>query len=156
MHPSARNLSDLLEKKHGFQLDIKEFPEGTRTAEDAAEAVGSDTDQIVKSLVMKSSEEFYLVLCSGENKVNLEEMSKELEVEKIDTASPDEVKDITGWSIGGVPPIGLDSDIDVFMDPDLLDMNQVWAAAGTPEAVFNIDPTRLKSLSRAEVKEFFQ
>lgn len=156
MHQRAREFSDVIEEKYGFRPEIKEFPEGTKTAEDAAHAVGCELGQIVKSLVMESSEEFYLVLCSGENRVDMESMAEELEVENIDTASPDEVKDITGWSIGGVPPVGLESEIQVFMDSELLEFDKVWSAAGTHEAVFSTDPAELKSLSDADVEGFFE
>lgn len=156
MHQRAIEFSDIIEEEHGFRPEIEEFPKGTRTAEDAANAVGCELGQIVKSLVMKSGEDFYLVLCSGENRVDMDRMAEKLEVENVDTASPDEAKDVTGWSIGGVPPVGLDSDIPVFMDSGLLAFDEVWSAAGTHEAVFRADPAELKSLSGAEVGEFFE
>lgn len=153
MHPTAEKFLEEAEKEYDFRPEIKEFPEGTKTAEDAANAIECEVGQIVKSLVFESEKGLYLVLCSGENSVDTEKLAMRTSSENIDTASPDTVKEVTGWSIGGVPP--LMSEMEVFIDDSLLDYETVWAAAGTPEAVFSIDPERLRSLSEASIETFF-
>ncbi|QKQ98289.1 YbaK/EbsC family protein [Candidatus Nanohaloarchaea archaeon] len=153
MHSSAERFADKVEEKYDFRPEIREFPEGTKTAEDAANAINCEVGQIVKSLVFESEKGLYLVLCSGDNSVDTDKLAMRTSSDSVDMASPDQVKEVTGWSIGGVPP--LLSDLEVFMDDTLLDYDKVWAAAGTPEAVFSIDPERLKSLSDASVETFF-
>ena len=155
MHSSAERFlekSEEAEEEHGFTPEMKEFPEGTKTAEDAASAIGCDVGQIVKSLVFETDQDLCLVLCSGSNSADTEMLAVRTNSESVDMASPDEVKEVTGWSIGGVPP--LTSDLRVFMDESLLEYDTVWAAAGTPEAVFSIEPGRLESLSEASVETF--
>lgn len=154
MHSSAERFLEKAEEEYGFTPEIKEFPEGTKTAEDAASAIGCEVGQIVKSLVFETDQGLCLVLCSGSNNVDTEMLAVRTNSESVDMASPDRVKDVTGWSIGGVPP--LVSDFRVFMDDDLLEYDTVWAAAGTPEAVFSIDSDRLKSVSEASVETFFE
>ena len=154
MHSSAERFLKEAEEEHGFRPEIKEFPEGTKTAEDAASAIGCEVGQIVKSLVFETDQGLCLVLCSGANSVDAEMLAVRTNSESVDMASPDRVKDVTGWSIGGVPPLA--SELDVFMDDDLLEYDTVWAAAGTPEAVFSIGPEKLESLSEASVETFFE
>ncbi|WEL23437.1 YbaK/EbsC family protein [Candidatus Nanohalovita haloferacivicina] len=153
MHPTAEKFLDKAEKEYDFSPEIKEFPEGTKTAEDAANAINCEIGQIVKSLVFESEKGLYLVLCSGENSVDTEKLAMRTSSQNIGMASPDTVKEATGWSIGGVPP--LNSEMEVFIDDSLLDYDTVWAAAGTPEAVFSIGPDRLVSLSEASIETFF-
>lgn len=154
MHSSAERFLEEAEEEHGFTPEIKEFPEGTKTAEDAANAIGCEVGQIVKSLVFDTDQGLSLVLCGGSNSVDTEMLAVRTSSDSVDMASPDRVKDVTGWSIGGVPPLA--SDLQVFMDDDLLEFDTVWAAAGTPEAVFSIEPERLESLSGASVETFFE
>ena len=154
MHSSAERFLEEAEEEHSFTPEIKEFPEGTKTAEDAANAIGCDVGQIVKSLVFETDQGLCLVLCSGSNSVDTEMLAVRTNSDSVDMASPDRVKDVTGWSIGGVPP--LISDLQVFMDDDLLEYDTVWAAAGTPEAVFSISPEELRAFSDASVETFFE
>ncbi len=112
-------------------LAVREFPAGTRTAVDAARAVGCEVGQIVKSLVFVAAGNPVVALVSGANR---------------ETA-----RTATGYSIGGVPPFGHATEVPVFMDRDLLGYSVVWAAAGRPDSVFEIDPNRLLELSRATV-----
>lgn len=108
--------------------------------------------QIVKSLVFETGQGLCRVLCSGANSVDTEMVAVRTNSESVDMASPDRENDVTGGSIGGVPP--LTSDLQVLMDDNLLEYVTVWAAAGTPEAVFSIESERLESLSGASVETF--
>lgn len=155
MHPTVEKLKKLSKEKFNYDPEIYEFPEGTKTAEDAAEAIGCDVSQIAKSVVMKTGEDLVLVLTSGSNRVSQEKLSKILGMEEqsIHIANPSEVKETTGWSIGGVPPFCHESSLKIFFDETLLEFNTVWAAAGTPKAVFPISPEKLLKLSEAEVAD---
>jgi prolyl-tRNA editing enzyme YbaK/EbsC (Cys-tRNA(Pro) deacylase) len=114
----------------------REFPAGTRTAADAAAAIGCEVGQIVKSLVFRRDDAAVLVLCSGANTVDAER----LDLEKADAAF---VREHTGFAIGGVPPYGHPEQLETFVDEDLLAHDVVWAAAGTPSSVFPLSPTEL-------------
>jgi prolyl-tRNA editing enzyme YbaK/EbsC (Cys-tRNA(Pro) deacylase) len=120
----------------GF-ADVREFPEGTRTAADAAAAIGCDVAQIVKSLVFRRGEDAVLVLCSGANTVD----ETALGVEKADAAF---VRAVTGMAIGGVAPYGwVGVPAETLIDEDLMGHAELWAAAGTPRAVFPLTPAEL-------------
>jgi prolyl-tRNA editing enzyme YbaK/EbsC (Cys-tRNA(Pro) deacylase) len=127
----------------GLSLKILEFPEGTRTAAAAAEAVGSDIGQIVKSLVFMADGRAVLALTSGRNRVDPAALARLSGATSVRKATPDEAREATGFSIGGTPPFGHTRPIEVFVDRDLLDYEVVWAAAGTPKAVFAIAPRDL-------------
>jgi prolyl-tRNA editing enzyme YbaK/EbsC (Cys-tRNA(Pro) deacylase) len=115
----------------------REFPEGTRTAADAAAAIGCEVAQIVKSLVFRRGDEAVLVLCSGANTVD----EAPLSVAKADAAF---VREVTGFAIGGVPPYGWrTAPAETVVDEDLLAHDVVWAAAGTPRSVFPLAPAEL-------------
>jgi prolyl-tRNA editing enzyme YbaK/EbsC (Cys-tRNA(Pro) deacylase) len=114
----------------------REFPQGTRTAADAAAAIGCEVGQIVKSLVFLRDDAPVLVLCSGANTVDEEALG----LEKADAAL---VRERTGFAIGGVPPYGHPEQLETFVDEDLLRYDVVWAAAGTPRSVFPLSPTAL-------------
>ena len=131
-------------------LAVKEFPAGTRTAVDAARAVGCEVGQIVKSLVFIAAGAPVVALVSGANKVD----EKRLAVvagEPVHKADAETARSATGYSIGGVPPFGHATEIPVFIDRDLLGYEVVWAAAGRPDSVFEIAPQRLRELSNATV-----
>ncbi len=138
MNPRAQAFQDHL-RERGLNLTVIELPDSTHTAEDAARALGCDKAQIVKSLVFRtvSTSEPVLVLASGVNRVNEKEIARLLNA-KISKADADFVKRATGFAIGGVPPLGHRQPITTFVDQDLLGFNEVWAAAGTPNAVFKI------------------
>jgi prolyl-tRNA editing enzyme YbaK/EbsC (Cys-tRNA(Pro) deacylase) len=124
----------------------REFPEGTRTAQDAAAAIGCAVGQIVKSLVFLRGDEPVLVLCSGANTVD----AGRLGLKKADAAV---VREATGFAIGGVPPYGHPSPLQTLVDADLLAFDEVWAAAGTPRSVFALTPTELVDRSGGAVTD---
>jgi len=129
---------------------VKQFPAGTRTAVDAANAIGCDVGQIVKSLVFVAADRPVVALVSGANR--LDERRLELAAgQPVRKAGAEVVRAATGYSIGGVPPFGHATEVPVFMDRDLLAHSVVWAAAGRPDSVFEIEPERLRELSSAAV-----
>jgi len=148
---SAAKVQQALQE-HGFSAKIREMPASTRTAKEAAEAIGCTMGQIAKSLVFRglSSGQPLLVIMSGTNRVN-EPVFAALVGEPIERATPDFVRKTTGYAIGGIPPFGHDQPMSVWMDRDLLLYDQIWAAAGTPFAVFAIPPIELQRVTRAAV-----
>ena len=137
----------------GFHPDIQHFPEGTRTAADAARAVGCDLGQIVKSLVFVSDNIPVLILASGKNRVDENRIMEILDAENLTIGKPEVVKTATGFSIGGTPPFGHPQQIQTIVDTDLNTYDQVWAAAGTPDSCFPISPTKLCEITNATVAE---
>jgi prolyl-tRNA editing enzyme YbaK/EbsC (Cys-tRNA(Pro) deacylase) len=131
---------------------VKEFPVGTRTAIDAARAVGCELGQIVKSLVFVAGGRPVVALVSGPNRLDERRLSA-LAGEPVLKADAETARAATGYSIGGVPPFGHATDVPVFMDRDLLGYEVVWAAAGRPDSVFEIAPERLRELSAATVAD---
>lgn len=138
-----------------FAVTVKSFPQGTRTAEDAARAVGCEVGQIVKSLVFVAAGQPVVALVSGANRLDETRLAA-LAGEPVTKADAETARRATGYSIGGVPPFGHSSDVPVFMDRDLLGYGVVWAAAGRPDSVFEIAPERLRELSQATVAELKQ
>lgn len=130
-------------RAHGLQLRVIEFPDGTRTAADAARAVGCDVAQIVKSLVFMADDRPVLVLTSGCNRVDLHKVARQLGVARVRKADADQARAATGFAIGGTPPFGHPAPLDVLIDEDLVELGGVWAAAGTPRHVFEIASTDL-------------
>jgi Cys-tRNA(Pro) deacylase len=148
---SAQNVQDALSKK-GLEFKVIELSASTRTAQEAAETIGCEVAQIIKSLVFhaKTTNKPILVLASGINRVN--EKAIEAEVgEKIGKADADFTREVTGFAIGGVPPIGHKQPIETFIDEDLLNFEELWAAAGTPNAVFNLHSKDVKNLTDGKV-----
>jgi prolyl-tRNA editing enzyme YbaK/EbsC (Cys-tRNA(Pro) deacylase) len=139
----------------GVEIDVHEFPEGTKTAEDAARAVGCSVEQIASGIVLDAGGSLVVSITSGANRVDLERMAGLLDVEAgaVSMADADDVRAELGWSIGGVPPFCHDAAVPVFLDETLTDHDEVWAAAGTPEAVFPIAPGRLRELAGATVAD---
>jgi len=148
---SARRVQDALDRQ-GKTFQVVELPESTRTAVEAAQAVGCQLGQIVKSLVFKAkrSKRPVLVIVSGSNRVD-ERKIEALIGEPLGKADADFVRSSTGFAIGGVPPVGHNRDMPVFIDKDLLQYDEVWAAAGTPNAVFRLDPKDLKNMTGGEL-----
>lgn len=134
----------------GLGISVRQFPQGTRTAPDAARAVGCEVGQIVKSLVFMADGRPVVALVSGGNRVD-ESRFGAVAGEPVTKADAEVARAATGYSIGGVPPFGHATDVRVFMDRDLLAYPVVWAAAGRPDSVFEIEPNRLRELSKAEV-----
>lgn len=135
----------------GLQVDHRRFPDGTRTAVDAANAVGCDVDQIVKSLVFVADGEPVLALTSGAHRVDTGRLAAVLGADAVRKADADEVRQATGYAIGGTPPVGHPRPLRTLLDPRLLEFPEVWAAAGTPMDVFPVAPARLRELADAEV-----
>lgn len=135
----------------GFaSLPIREFTETTATAAAAAEALGIPVGEIVKSLIFMAADQPILVLTSGPNRVDVNKVRK-LTGQKIARANADQVRQATGFAIGGVPPFGFPAPLKTYCDLDLLAYPEVWAAAGTPNSVFPIDPRDLVRVCAAEV-----
>jgi prolyl-tRNA editing enzyme YbaK/EbsC (Cys-tRNA(Pro) deacylase) len=128
----------------GLSITVRHMPQSTRTAEEAAAACGCDVAQIVKSLVFagKASGAPYLLLVSGKNRVN-EKAVASLVGEALTRPDAQKVREWTGFAIGGIPPFGHATPLPVFVDEDLLAFDVVWAAAGTPFAVFAVEPKAL-------------
>lgn len=143
--------------RKGVRLEVTIFEQSTHTAEDAARAVGAEVGQIVKSLVFVSGDgdELHpcLVLASGANRVDLALLSAALTDPRLRRATAEEARELTGFSIGGIPPFGHVRPIRTVMDPDLGRFEVVWAAAGTPNAVFPVAPATLRVLANAVVTQ---
>jgi prolyl-tRNA editing enzyme YbaK/EbsC (Cys-tRNA(Pro) deacylase) len=152
MHPRAAEFTERAREELGFEVDVHEFPEGTKTAEDAAEAIGCDVAQIASSVAMVA-DELVVVVTSGANRVSEQRLAdlRDADPDGVRLAEADEIKETLGWSIGGVPPFLYDTDVPVYLDETLTGFGTVWAAAGTPEAVFPVSPERIKELSGATV-----
>lgn len=138
----------------GLSLEVREFPEGTRTAQDAARAIGCEVGQIVKSLVFLGGTEPFLALTSGPNRADTDRLSALLDGVPVRRADADEARAATGFAIGGTPPFGHPRRLRAFCDRDLLGYEEVWAAAGTPHAVFPVRPGDLLRVSGAEPADF--
>ncbi|HEY5034609.1 MAG TPA: YbaK/EbsC family protein [Candidatus Dormibacteraeota bacterium] len=136
----------------GVGIAVKQFPAGTRTAVDAANAIGCEVGQIVKSLVFVAAGRPVVALVSGANRLD-ESLLASVAGAPVAKADAGTARTATGYSIGGVPPFGHATDVPVFMDRDLLGHSVVWAAAGRPDSVFEIAPQRLLELSHAEVAD---
>ena len=136
----------------GIGVGVRQFPEGTRTAVDAARAVGCQVEQIVKSLVFVAGGRPVVVLVSGANRLDEKRLAA-IAGEPVTKADAETARTATGYAIGGVPPFGHATDVPVFMDRDLLGHGVVWAAAGRPDSVFEIAPSRLRELSQAVVAD---
>jgi Cys-tRNA(Pro) deacylase len=135
----------------GIPVDLQELPNSTRTAREAAEAVQCSVGQIVKSLVFQTSDnQPLLILTSGSNQVDENFVSNNLGL-KIQFAKADFVRQVTGFAIGGVSPFGLKKNIPIYLDKDLLQYQLIWAAAGSPSAVFSISPQDLVETTQGEV-----
>ncbi|SDK22496.1 YbaK/EbsC family protein [Natronorubrum texcoconense] len=152
MHPRATAFAERARDEYEFDPDVEEFPEGTKTAADAADAVGCDVAQIASSLVFDVDGSLVVSVTSGANRVDEAALGAAFDVSgnAVSMADAGEIKDELGWSIGGVPPFCHDRAVPVVVDETLLEHETVWAAAGTPEAVFPIDPDELRRLADAE------
>jgi prolyl-tRNA editing enzyme YbaK/EbsC (Cys-tRNA(Pro) deacylase) len=152
LSPGAQKVQDALNQRGFAHLQVLELPASTRTAQEAAEAVGCSVGQIVKSLIFRgaSSGQPYLLLVSGSNRVNTHQLEERLG-ERLAKADAEYVRSITGFAIGGVPPVGHQQHLETIIDPDLLQYQRVFAAAGTPFAVFELTPDELLALTGGRV-----
>lgn len=135
----------------GLSLDIRTFAEGTKTAEAAAQAVGCDVAQIVKSLVFVADGRPVVALTSGANRADPERLAAVIGAEDVRRATPEEAREATGFSIGGTPPFGHPAPLPTLIDRDLLAWELLWAAAGAPDAVFPIHPDGLVQVTGGAV-----
>jgi prolyl-tRNA editing enzyme YbaK/EbsC (Cys-tRNA(Pro) deacylase) len=152
LSPSARRVREALAAR-GAAFEVLELPASTRTAMQAAAAVGCTVAQIAKSLVFRTARggKPVLVIASGANRVNESRIAEYLG-EPIEKADADFVREHTGFAIGGVPPLGHAQPMTTIIDEDLLAHGDVWAAAGTPNAVFRVGAGRLAQLTGGAVK----
>ena len=142
IHPNVVRVMEAA-RERGLEITTKRFPEGTKTAADAAAAIGVSVGQIVKSLVFGVDTEIVMALVSGSNQLDEKKLALAAGGAKCSRVDADAVRAATGYPIGGVPPLGLATQMRVFIDPDLLQYSEVWAAAGTWNDVFAINPTSL-------------
>ncbi|MBP1987117.1 YbaK/EbsC family protein [Halolamina salifodinae] len=157
MHGRVAEFADIAEERYGLSIDPVEFPEeGTPTAADAAAAVGCDIAQIVNSLVLSVDGDPVLCLTSGAERVDEAALAAWAGVDEsaVSMADPEDVREATGWAIGGVPPICHETDLPTLLDPALRESETVWAAAGTPTSMWEIEPARLRDTAGAEVVPF--
>lgn len=149
----AQQVQDVLnEMQYDFQ--VLELGESTRSAVEAAQAVGCRLGQIVKSLIFrgKKSGRGYLVMASGENRVDTKKV-RDLVSENVKMADVDFVREMTGFAIGGVAPVGHRHRLEAFIDEDLLRFETVWAAAGTPRSLFELSPDDLIAMTGGKVAQ---
>ena len=142
-------------KELGVTLNVVELSESTRTAQDAATTIGCTVSQIAKSLVFQKveSKKLVLIIMSGSNFVD-ESKASAIIGEKISRADPKYVKEQTGFAIGGIPPVGHLNALEVFIDEDLMQYQEIWAAAGTPHGVFQLTPTELVNITKGAVGSY--
>ena len=140
-------------REAGLEITTRKFPEGTKTAADAAVAIGVVVGQIVKSLVFGVDNEIVMALVSGSNKLDEKKLAAAAGGSKCSRVDADAVRAATGYPIGGVPPFCHSTQLRVFVDPDLLQYDEVWAAAGTWNDVFPIAPDDLFRASGAVVAD---
>jgi prolyl-tRNA editing enzyme YbaK/EbsC (Cys-tRNA(Pro) deacylase) len=151
LSPAAQRVQDALINR-GTQLEVRELPASTRTAAQAAQAVGCQLGQIVKSLVFRGAQsgQAVLVETSGANRVSEARLAEQVG-ESVHMASAEFVRQHTGFAIGGVPPLPHAQPLRTYIDRDLMGYPEVWAAAGTPQALFALTPLQLVELTRGEV-----
>ena len=137
----------------GLEIEPRTFPEGTKTAQDAADAIGVAVGQIVKSLIFGVDGEMVLAYVSGANRLDEQLLAAAAGGSACERVDADAVRGATGFPIGGVPPFGHATSLRIFIDPDLLQYDEVWAAAGTWHDVFGIEPDRLVEASGGVVTD---
>jgi len=151
LSPTAQKVQDLLTSQ-GFDCKVIEFSESTHTAQEAADRAGCTLGQIIKSLIFKgrASNKPILVLTSGSNRVDEKRISQYAD-EPIVRADADFVRAVTGFAIGGVPPLGHAQKMETYLDEDLLGYGTVWGAAGTPNAIFELGPADLIKMTGGKI-----
>jgi prolyl-tRNA editing enzyme YbaK/EbsC (Cys-tRNA(Pro) deacylase) len=147
-HPTALRVQERL-RDRGLEVEVRTLDDSTRSAADAARAIGCEEGQIIKSLVFMDGDRPIVCLCPGDRRVDPDRLAAGARA-----ASADEVRDATGFAIGGVPPLGHDRPLDTVIDASLRRFETVWAAAGTPRSVFSAPTAELISaIEDAEVRE---
>ena len=154
MHPTAQKVADAAQRL-GLDITIKEFEATTRTAQDAANAIGCSVAQIVKSLLFVVDGQPTMVLVSGENRLDEKKLAALCGVgrKKVKRADAEIAREATGFAIGGVPPFGHNTPLPTYIDEDFLQFDVIWAAAGTPNAVFAITPQDLVRVTDGTVAD---
>jgi prolyl-tRNA editing enzyme YbaK/EbsC (Cys-tRNA(Pro) deacylase) len=148
LHPTAQKVQDRL-KELGLEVEVRELADSTRTAQEAADAVGAEVGQIVKSLVFVDADGPVLCLCAGDRRVDVAKLGVDVR-----QARGNEVREATGFAIGGVPPLGHDRPIHTVVDESLRRFETVWCAGGTPHAVFPVETGALiDALPEAEIRD---
>lgn len=150
VHPNVSRVVEAA-RAAGFEIHTRRFPEGTKTAQDAANAIGVPVGAIVKSLVFGVDDEIVMALVSGSNQLDEKKLAAAAGGKKCQRVDADAVREATGFPIGGVPPLGLATQLRVFIDPDLLQYDEVWAAAGTWNDVFAVSPRELATATAGVV-----
>jgi len=138
----------------GIEPKIRRFPEGTKTAADAAAAIGCELAQIVKSLVFMAGDRPVIAFTSGANRVDPAKLARVVGATSARRATPEEARDATGFAVGGTPPFGHPQPVRSYLDPAFLAFQEIWAAAGTPDSVFPLTPSELQEATGAETAEF--
>jgi Cys-tRNA(Pro) deacylase len=141
-HPNVARVKESA-RAAGLEIAVRRFPEGTKTAQDAADAIGVTVGQIVKSLVFGVDGEVVMALVSGSNQLDEKKLAAAAGGATCHKVDADAVREATGFPIGGVPPLGLATQMRIFIDPDLMQYDEVWAAAGTWNDVFAVSPREL-------------
>ncbi len=141
-------------RAEGLGADVRRFPEGTKTAADAARAIGCDVGQIVKSLVFMADGRPVMAFTSGANRVDERKLGSILGAEEVWRASPEQARAATGFAVGGTPPFGHPERLTCLVDPALLGWAEIWAAAGTPDSVFPLSPSDLRRVTGATPADF--
>ncbi len=150
IHPNVVRVTAAA-KERGLEISTRRFPEGTKTAADAAAAIGVTVGQIVKSLVFGVDNEIVMALVSGSNQLDEKKLALAAGGAKCARVDADAVREATGYPIGGVPPLGLATQLRIFIDPDLMQYDEVWAAAGTWNDVFAVSPRELATATAGVV-----
>ena len=152
IHPNVARVTRAA-KDAGLEIEVRKFPEGTKTAQDAADAIGVTVGQIVKSLVFGVDDEIVMALVSGVNQLDEKKLAAAAGGVKCKRVDADAVREATGYAIGGVPPFGHSTQLRVFVDPDLLQYDEVWAAAGTWNDNFGANPNDIVRVSGGVVTD---
>ena len=152
IHPNVVRVTAAA-KERGLEISTRRFPEGTKTAADAAAAIGVTVGQIVKSLVFGVDNEIVMALVSGSNQLDEKKLALAAGGAKCARVDADVVREATGYPIGGVPPFGHATQLRVFVDPDLLQYDEVWAAAGTWNDNFGAAPADIVRVAGGIVKD---
>ena len=143
-------------KKFDEKLEVICLEQSARTAQDAATALGCDVGAIVKSLLFKAGDRFILGLVAGDKRCSLNKLKKILNEKDVSMASPDQVKENTGYTIGGVSPVGHLKECEIFIDETLVRFNDIFGAAGHPNAVFKIDYNNLINMTKGLPKDIVE
>ena len=143
-------------KKFKSEIKVIELEQTARTANDAANSLNTEVGSIVKSLLFRNEENFFLCLVSGDKRCSLNKLKKIFNSKDLSMASPDEVKDQTGYTIGGVSPIGHKNKLEIFVDESLNRFKNLYAAAGHPNCIFKISFDELLNLTNGVIKDIVE